>query len=107
MKKSLMLGMALVAAVSLTACGGDSPQDKIVGTWVFADENDDSTEFKDDGTGVADGNAFTWKLEGSESLTLNIYEDGDLKASMQVEFIGDDKMKLTMDGEEKVVDRID
>ena len=75
--KHMVMVCSIFAVVLLTACGGNKPQNLLIGRWV-SDENE-IVEFREDGTCTA---PFTYDaawLESAERYTVK--EDGTLVLS--------------------------
>lgn len=75
--KHMVMVRSIFAVVLLTACGGNKPQNLLIGRWV-SDENE-IVEFREDGTCTA---PFTYDaawLESAERYTVK--EDGTLVLS--------------------------
>ena len=75
--KQMVMVCSIFAVVLLTACGGNKPQNLLIGRWV-SDENE-IVEFREDGTCTA---PFTYDaawLESAERYTVK--EDGTLVLS--------------------------
>ncbi len=105
MKKSMTLGILFLSVIFLASCG-KSQKDKLVGEGEI--DGTTSCTFKSNGEVLPpDGvpGKGTWKVtkEDKDSLEMEIYEDGELQATADVQFTSDNEMKLRDLGDGQVM----
>lgn len=101
MKKLTLLALLLVAALLLTACGGNTPPEKaIIGAWkVEKAEDPDGNDQMEKAFGTVDEGGmvrFTFKENGKWSLEL-LDRDGNVGRSNEMDYEWTNG-KLTMNG---------
>ena len=106
-KKSLLriLSALLLITLLLTGCGPKSPDELIVGRWVFEEDTSTGFEFFSDGDAVGFNGDDTYEANWSiseDSLKLsNPY--GDDMLLMNIEDLTEDRLVLSAEGQELVL----
>jgi hypothetical protein len=108
MKKFLFLA----ALITLLACGGKTPEERLVGWWeaeMFGETM--AIEFRDDGTVYSEqeDEIQMWAIQEGDPLILEVWDADDRHDSVELELVfeGHDEATLSAEGMTATMVRLD
>lgn len=95
MRQIVSILTVLCLIVALSACGGNTAEEQILGSWA-PNEDDEYMTFYSNGTLTGEGETGTWSITNGEDLNLTI--DGET-LTVKIIYISSDCMTWEYEGE--------